>query len=410
MKNASSFLFPVMILFFLSCNKDDPAETHEVAIPITLSIADFRASVSFEEPKEIEQSGKIYVYEDYIFINDNMKGILVVDNTNYSPKKIKYINIPHNTDIAIKDDVLFANSGRDLVTFDISNIHEIKIQERIEDVFENHYYPEMPATAAYVDFNNFNAQGEVIIGYTLETRENKMEEMYWFNDAVAFNNSSDSGNSGTGGSMARFNIGGDFLYTVGRSDLQVFDITNLSNPQKLNSHHVGWQIETIFNKEGYLYLGSAAGMFIYSLEDPAFPAYMSEISHVLGCDPVVVANDIAYVTIRGGNLCGQNLNQLEVIDVSDKTNPQLLQVYEMDGPYGLGVREDKLFVCDGSSGLKIYDATNTPELVLKDHFPDVNAYDVIPTENVLVLIGENILRQYSYKNNEINLISSFDLN
>ena len=410
MKNASYFLFPVMVFFLLSCDKDDPAETYEVAVPVTMSVADFRASVSLEEPKEVEQSGKIYVYEDYIFINDNMNGILVVDNTDYRPEKIKYINIPHNTDIAIKDDVLFANSGRDLVTFDISNINDIKIKERLEDVFENHYYLELPASAAYADFNNFNPEGEVIIGYTLETREKTMEELGWFNEEVAFNNSGDGGNSGTGGSMARFNIGGDFLYTVGRNNLQVFDISNLSNPGKVNSHYVGWQIETIFNKEGYLYLGSAAGMFIYSLENPAAPSYMSEISHVVGCDPVVVAGDIAYVTIRGGNLCAQNLNQLEVIDVSDKTNPQLLKVYAMDGPYGLGVRENKLFVCDGSSGLKIYDATNTPELVLEDHFPDVNAYDVIPTENVLVLIGENILRQYTYKNNEINLISHFDLN
>ena len=410
MKNASYFFFPIIFFFLQSCEKDDPAETYQVAVPVTLSVADFRASVSFEEPKEIEQSGKIYVYENYIFINDNMKGILVVDNTHYTPEKIRYINIPHNTDIAIKGDVLFANSGRDLVTFDISNIHDIKILERLENVFENYYYPELPASAAYTDFNNFNPDREVIIGYTLETREKTMEEMQLWNEGVAFTNSSDGGNSGTGGSMARFNIGGDFLYTVGRSDLQVFDISNLSNPQKLNSHYVGWEIETIFNKEGYLYLGSAAGMFIYSLEDPASPSYMSEISHVVGCDPVVVANDIAYVTIRGGNTCGQNLNQLEVIDVSDKTNPQLLQVYEMDNPYGLGVREDKLFVCDGSSGLKVYDATNTPELVLEDHFPDVHAYDVIPTENVLVLIGENILRQYSYKNNEIILISSFDLN
>jgi hypothetical protein len=399
-----------MLLILGSCDKDDPAKTYEVAVPVTVSIADFRTSISLAEPKEIEQSGKIYVYEDYIFINDKMNGILVVDNTGNNPEKIKYINIPQNTDIAVKNDVLFANSGMDLVTFDISNIHDIKILERLENVFENSYYPELPASAAYIDYNNFNPEMEVIIGYTLETRENTMDDLGWFTEGDVLYNAVDGGNSGTGGSMARFNIGGNFLYTVGRSDLQVFDISNLSNPEKLNSYYVGWQIETIFNNEGYLYLGSAAGMFIYSLEDPAAPAYMSEIQHVVGCDPVVVANDIAYVTIRSGNMCGQNLNQLEVIDVSDKTNPQLLRVYEMDGPYGLGVRENRLFVCDGSSGLKIYDATNTPELVLENHFPEVNAYDVIPTENVLVLIGENILRQYSYKSNEITLISSFDLN
>ncbi len=408
MKNTTLFYLLCAILL-LSCEKNEvPVETYEVAIPVTMRVADFRASVTFEEPKEIEQSGKIYVYENYIFINDNLKGIMVVDNTDFRPEKIKYINIPLNTDIAIKDDVLYANSGMDLVTFDISNIYEIKILERLENVFTNNY-PELPGTAAFADFNNFNWEEEVIIGYTLETREAIMNDMMFGNDRAFFNNSAEGGNSGTGGSMARFNIGGDFLYTVGSSDLQVFDISNLSNPGKLSSKYVGWQIETIFNKEGYLYLGSAAGMFIYSLEDPADPTYMSEIQHVLGCDPVVVAGNFAYVTIRGGNMCGQDLNQLEVIDVSDKRNPQLFQVYEMDGPYGLGIRDNRLFVCDGSSGLKIYDATNTPDLVLTDHFKEISTYDVIPAEDVLILIGNNVLTQYSYKNNEINFISSMNL-
>src|SRR5690606_14180164 len=107
---------------------------------------------------------------------------------------------------------------------------------------------------------------------------------------------------------------------------------------------------------------------------------------------------------------GQNENQLEVIDVSNKREPKLLEIYEMDGPYGLGIKGDRLFVCDGTSGLKIYDASRSPELVLTDHFRDVNAYDVIPGESVLIMIGENKLRQYSYKTNEITLISTFDLN
>lgn len=129
----------------------------------------------------------------------------------------------------------------------------------------------------------------------------------------------------------------------------------------------------------------------------------------MGCDPVVVENDIAYVTIRGGNECGQNFNQLEVIDVADKANPQLLKVYKMDHPYGLGVKEGKLFVCDGESGLKTYDTANSPDLVLANHFQDVNAYDVIPAEDVLIMIGNNVLTQYSYKNNEITFISCFNL-
>lgn len=250
MKLSGYSLLCICCAFLLSCDSDDSTvEQYEVAVPVTMSIADFRASVSVGEPVMIEESGKIYVYEDYIFVNDKMKGILVINNTNNDPKVIKYIKIPQNTDIAVKGDVLFANSGKDLVTFDISNINDIKIITRLNDVLEE-YYPEMPEGTWYTDFSDYDPSQEVIIGYTIEKREREIYPGGFVVDGLT--NSAESGNSGTGGSMARFNIGGDHLYTVGNSSLHVFDISSLDNPVKLNTSHVGWQIETIFNKEGYL--------------------------------------------------------------------------------------------------------------------------------------------------------------
>lgn len=403
------FLSGLLAFLFISCEKDNvPEDTIQVAIPVTMSIADFRSSVKIKSPVEIEQSGKIYMYMNYIFINDLNKGIMVVDNSNYNPVKKHFINIPGNTDLAIKDDILYANSGRDLVTFDISDIDNIKILTRLEDVFED-YQPQLPPGAAFADYSNVNLAETIVTGYTLETRPLEVNSNPWNGPAFFSNGARETSNTGTGGSMARFNLSDGYLYTVGTNMLNVFELSDHSNLQKIKTEYVGWQIETIFNKEGYLYLGSAVGMYIYSIENPASPVFMSRIQHVMGCDPVVVENDIAYVTIRGGNECGQNENQLEVIDVSDKVNPQLMKIYEMDGPYGLGISRDRLFVCDGTSGLKIYDASKSPELILTDHFKDVNAYDVIPGQSVLIMIGENKLRQYSYKTNEITLLSTFEL-
>lgn len=403
------FLSGLLAFLFVSCEKENvPEDTIQVAIPLTMTIAEFRASVKIVEPVEIEQSGKIYTYMNFIFINDQNKGVLVVDNSNYRPVKKKFIKIPGNTDIAIKDEILYANSGRDLVTFDISDLNNIKILDRLKDVFEDHH-PQLPADAVFADYSGVDLGDKIVIGYTLETRPKPDHFMDWNGGPWLFNGATEASKTGMGGSMARFNISADYLYTVGPSLLNVFNISNNSSPQKIKTDYVGWQIETIFNKDGYLYLGSAVGMYIYSIEDPASPVFMSRIQHVRGCDPVVVEDDIAYVTIRGGNECGQNENQLEIIDVSDKANPQLLKIYKMDGPYGLGLNRDKLFVCDGTSGLKIYDTSNSPELVLTDHFKDVVAYDVIPGVSVLIMIGENKLRQYSYKTNEIILISTFEL-
>ena len=119
----------------------------------------------------------------------------------------------------------------------------------------------------------------------------------------------------------------------------------------------------MFQADGYLYLGSTNGMYIYSLSNPSNPVYISEFVHWEGCDPVVVDGDYAYLTLRGGNLCGQEESVLEVIDVSNKSNPQLVESYTLENPYGLGIKEDLLFVCDGTAGLKVFDKSN-PLLVV----------------------------------------------
>ena len=50
------------------------------------------------------------------------------------------------------------------------------------------------------------------------------------------------------------------------------------------------------------------------------------------------------------------------------------------------------------------------ELELLNTFKDITAYDVIPMENNLLLIGDNTLFQYTYSNNGVDLLSEFQLN
>ena len=82
----------------------------------------------------------------------------------------------------------------------------------------------------------------------------------------------------------------------------------------------------------------------------------------------------------------------------------------MDEPFGLGVRNEKLFVCDGSSGLKVYDKTDVEELTLLNHFEDIVTFDVIPLESHLIMVGDEILYQYEYWDDNIRLISQIGLN
>ena len=400
------FLF--LIISLTSCEENDDSNLVSVAVPVTQSIADFRASVEIQEPRTIRESGKIYTWKDYIFINDKNKGVHIIDNTDpYNPANIKFLKIPRNMDIAIKDEKLYADNGMDLVVFNISDINNITEIARVKDVFPT-YHEMAPEGTVYVDFENFDYENEVIVGYVIETRSIEQVQVGFDNFETA--NVADGGGTGTGGSMARFSIVDTYLYVADNSSLSVFDISNPANTNRLSSDYAGWQIETIFNYENHLYLGSATGMYIYSIEDPAAPQQVSFLQHVLGCDPVVVKDNYAYVTIRGGNTCGQNFNQLDIVDISDKQNPKIANSYDMNNPYGLGIKDDWLFVCDGNQGLKVFDIQDTPNLKQIDHFENINTYDVIPLDEKLLMVGDNILYQYTYKGNEVNLISTFTLN
>ena len=159
-----------------------------------------------------------------------------------------------------------------------------------------------------------------------------------------------------------------------------------------------------------LFLGTTNGLMIYDLTDPIKPGYLSSLSHIVGCDPVVVQGDYAYVTIRGGNACGQNLSLLEVINISNPSAPQRKASFDMKEPYGLGIEGNILFICD--QGLKIFDAT-VPEVVgakpIKQ-FTSIHGFDVIPYKGTLMLIGDDGLYQYDYSDiTNIKEISSIKI-
>lgn len=401
-----SILMTLSLALLVSCDKnnDDEFVNFQVAVPVTQDIADFRASVAIESAQSIRQAGKIYTYENYIFVNDKLQGIHIIDNSNpQNPVKIKYLKIPANEDIAIRNNILYADSGVDLVVFDISNMQSISLINRAEDVFPA-YRDVVPEGADFIDYSSYDPSTEVIVDFNIETRRERINDF-----AVISANDAGAESGGQGGSLARFNITGNHLYAVDNRNLNIFDITNLNSPVDLGDEHVGWEIETIFNQGDYLYIGSTAGMFIYSIENPSTPTFQSVISHVVGCDPVVVQGDLAYVTIRGGNECGQDLSILEVIDVSDKQNPFILEQYDMNQPYGLGVKDDLVFVCDQGIGLRVFDATNSPTLEEIQVFDSVTTLDVIPQDDKLIMISEVALVQYTYTETGIELLSTFNL-
>lgn len=404
--------FIVVFVCLWSCHDDDANyELINVAVPEMMSKTEFRNAVEIQSAKPIVEAGKIYAHGSYIFISDKAQGVHIIDNSNPKvPQAISYLKIPGNEDISIKHNYLFADSATDLVVFDLSNILSIQIVERLEDVFSVYDY-RIPNDAQFADFNNYDFENNIVVSWRIvqERREIFDDNSFVSNDAW-FSNSSESSNVGVGGSLARFQIVQDYLYTVGSAQMSIFNISNLANPILETIQNSGWNIETMFYADDHLYLGASHGMYIYSLENPASPRYVSQFSHWNGCDPVVVDANYAYLTLRGGNACGQLESVLEVIDISDKTNPKLVARHSLDNPYGLGFKNSNLFVCDGTSGLKVFDKTDPLSMEQTQSFSNVHAKDVIPLNNSLLMIGDGALYQYQYKGKDLQLLSSFQLN
>jgi hypothetical protein len=178
--------------------------------------------------------------------------------------------------------------------------------------------------------------------------------------------------------------------------MSIIDLSGSDPVKAVENLQVGWNVETIFSYKDNMFMGTPTGMLIYSVANPLKPEYVRAVWHVFGCDPVVVENDIAYVTIHSGNACGQTNNDLIIYDVSDVTDPRHIVTYAMKNPKGLGIDNGTLFLCD--DGLKIFNASDPQTLMANRlaHYSGMDGFDVIPFGNVLMMIADDGLYQYDY--------------
>ncbi|MDY8137367.1 hypothetical protein [Aquimarina sp. 2201CG5-10] len=196
---------------------------------------------------------------------------------------------------------------------------------------------------------------------------------------------------GKGGSLAKFALKGEYLYTVDNTDLNVFNINNIQDPVLVNTIQIGFDIETLFSYKNYLYIGSRNGMFIYGLDIPEFPKLLSGVQHFTACDPVIANDNYAFVTLHSETFCGNNINVLETYDVTNINEPVLINSRNLTSPKGLGLYGDFLIVCDDE--IKVFNIANPTESSLITSI-NKSAFDVIISGDLLIAIGETGLYQY----------------
>ena len=391
----------VALLFLGGCLKDKVTHTYTLLKPVYKSKELVLSEVGSTTARSLGNPGKIYVYGSYLFVNEINKGVHVIDNSNpVAPVNKRFINIPGNVDIAVKGNTLYADIYTDMLTLDIADPLEVEVTEITRNVF-----PERQYGNGFVADNSQYIVDWIRKDTTVDYEGTPCRGCgLWFDLATFSNANAQSmakATAGIAGSMSRFNIVSNYLYTVNKSSLVVFDISNQANPAKVNTVPVGWEIETIYPFKDKLFIGSSTGMFIFDISNAAAPAFVSTVSHIRRCDPVITDGQYAYVTLRAGTVCGGTTDsQMQVLDVTNVARPALLKTYPLDNPYGLGKTGNLLWVCDGKAGLKVYDAANPLQMNVKYHFKNLEAYDVIPLDGKIIVSAKEGIIQFDAGNPE----------
>jgi hypothetical protein len=328
----------------------------------------------------IDTEAKIYLYKYFLIKTHPTGGIKIYSVANpASPFVINSLTVEGTHDVAIVDTIMYADRRQSLIVYNVADMNNPKHIDSLPNIFNAYDFSVMPMMDGVVESHGWSCFDCIPAPRS---------------DAVV----TPSTQTGQGGSMARFIIVNEYLYCIDQSSLVVFLISDPSKPVYRNRVQIGWDIETIFAKDSLLYIGGRFGMYVYDIARPDLPERLSELRHTRGCDPVVVEDTVAYVTVRDGTNCGAGTNQLIIVGVGDIRNPVVLKTYQFGSPAGLAVQNGILYLCDLKNGLKIFSIAHYTDLSQIFSFPTLLPHDVIVHNSILYTIGSTDINLYNVMN------------
>ncbi|MFD0988887.1 hypothetical protein ACFQ1R_02155 [Mariniflexile jejuense] len=155
-----------LILTCTSClyirNNDDTEPQKSSFKAVTINRSDFENSTELMEAKPNIESGKIYVKDNYLIINEPNEGFHIYNNSNQkTPIKIGFLKILGSTDLTIKGDIIYANNAVDLIALKIDlELNSIEITKRVKNIF--------PEKASPDGYYNDTPTDEVLINWVLK--------------------------------------------------------------------------------------------------------------------------------------------------------------------------------------------------------------------------------------------------
>lgn len=134
-------------------------------IPVLMDRAEMERAIKFEPPRPMIDPGKIYYKIPFLFIVEKHKGVHIIENSNpANPEKIGFIHIDGVRDIAMKNDVMYADNAVDLIAVKLNASYtSATVSKRFKNYFPEMLAPDGRGFPSYVYKNR--PANSVIVGW-----------------------------------------------------------------------------------------------------------------------------------------------------------------------------------------------------------------------------------------------------
>lgn len=322
-------------------------------------------------PPYLSEAQSMYLHDSTLYVSDLYDGIHVYAAPPGNALTYRTtIPLSGNAGVAVRDDIIYANSWESILALRL-------------------YADNTCDTAALI------RQGPSYIPMYDDIEYSRG----WGCHSVVYDEATPtSGGSGQGSSYAVFGVIDTFLYYVDGYSIITMSVAQADSPVVLSTTTISWDLETLFPTENFLFVGASTGMYVLDrVSDPTNPRYIGMFSHAQGCDPVVVHDTVAFVTLRGGNTCGAVNDAFLSVSVGDATAPYLLDEVNPRTPYGLAVQDTLVYVAKGYNGFALYSAAQPSALQIVATWPSDIAKDFIWYGDMLYVMTFGAVKVYDVR-------------
>jgi hypothetical protein len=158
------------VVFVISSSFGGPVERDPITdyVPVMMHRDQLESAVKTETARPLSKVGKIYKAGNYLFVNEQLEGIHIFNNSNtLQPVPLGFLRIPGAVDMAYKDGYLYVDNAVDLVTFDVKNAADVRLVSRIKNAFPETLPPDLGRIPIAYSKEK-RPEGLIIIGWELK--------------------------------------------------------------------------------------------------------------------------------------------------------------------------------------------------------------------------------------------------